>query len=514
MNLASESTVLRGGRLSSCDVAGGAFGGMGVRAGVRRRVRLGGLLVLALLLVLGAGECAAAGSKRDPSGAAPPNFVVVFADDLGYADLGCYGARAIRTPHLDRMAREGLRFTSFYVGQAVCSASRAALLTGCYPNRIGILGALGPRSKTGIHADEATLAEVLKSRGYATAIYGKWHLGDAPEFLPLRHGFDEYYGLPYSNDMWPKHPQNPKAYPPLPLIEGERIIEEMPDQTRLTEEYTQRAIDFIRRHRSQPFFLYLPHSMPHVPLHAGAAARGRSAGGLYGDVIEEIDRSVGRILAALRQERLDRNTLVVFLSDNGPWLSYGNHAGSAGPLREGKGTVFEGGMRVPCVVRWPGRVPAGRVCGEWAATIDLLPTLAALAGAAIPQNRVIDGRDIRRLIFGERGAATPHGAYYYYWGQQLHAVRSGPWKLHLPHAYPHVEAPGGDGQPGRIGIHRIERSLFNLEEDAGETRDRAADHPEVVARLEALAELAREDLGDAATGRTGKNVRLPGQRTE
>ncbi|HNU51919.1 MAG TPA: sulfatase [Verrucomicrobiota bacterium] len=468
--------------------------------------------VLALFLVTPQGSPAAA--EGGGSSAAPPNFVVLFADDLGYADLGCYGASRIRTPHLDRMAREGLRFTSFYVGQAVCSASRAALLTGCYPNRIGILGALGPRSKTGIHADETTLAEVLKARGYATAIYGKWHLGDAPEFLPTRHGFDEYYGLPYSNDMWPKHPQNPQAYPPLPLIEGERVIQTMPDQNLLTEEYTRRAVDFIHRHRDRPFFLYLPHSMPHVPLHAGAAARGRSAGGLYGDVIEELDRSTGRILDALRKERLDRKTLVMFLSDNGPWLSYGNHGGSAGGLREGKGTAFEGGIRVPCVMRWPGRIAGGRVCGELAATIDVLPTLAALAGAAVPGDRRIDGRDLGPLILGEAGARTPHEAYYCYYGRELHAIRSGPWKLHLPHAYPHVEAPGKDGQPGRMVSHRIGRSLYNLEEDVGERRDVAAEHPEVVSRLEALAEVAREDLGDAAVGRVGKNLRAPGQRAE
>src|SRR5262249_55387775 len=265
-------------------------------------------------------------------------FVIILADDLGYADLGCYGARGYQTPNLDRMAKEGMRFTDFYVAQGVCSASRTALLTGCYPNRVGILGALGPKATHGISSKEKTVAEALKARGYATAIYGKWHLGHHPKFLPTRHGFDDYFGLPYSNDMGPKHPT--AKFPALPLIAGEKTIATNPDQTKLTTWYTERAVKFIARNKAKPFFLYVPHAMPHVPLHVSDKFKGKSKRGLYGDVIMEIDWSVGQILAALKKHGLDEKTLVIFASDNGPWLSYGDHAGSAGPLREGKMTTF------------------------------------------------------------------------------------------------------------------------------------------------------------------------------
>jgi arylsulfatase A-like enzyme len=303
----------------------------------------------------------------------PPNVILIFCDDLGYADVGCYGAKGYKTPNIDRLARQGMRFTDFYVAQAVCSASRAALLTGCYPNRIGIRGALGPQAKVGIHSNEVTIAELLKQRGYATAIYGKWHLGHLPPFLPTRHGFDDYFCLPYSNDMWPHHPTSGTNYPPLPLIEGEKVVQFMPDQTQLTTWYTERAVGFIERNKDRPFFLYVPHSMPHVPLFVSRKFVGKTKRGLYGDVIEEIDWSVGRILSALRQHRLEDNTLVIFTSDNGPWLSYGDHAGSAGHLREGKGTTFDGGARVPFIAKWPGRIPARSVCREPAMTIDILP---------------------------------------------------------------------------------------------------------------------------------------------
>jgi arylsulfatase A-like enzyme len=441
----------------------------------------------------------------------PPNVVVILADDLGYADLGCYGAREIRTPHLDRMAAEGVRFTSFYAAQAVCSASRAALLTGCYPNRIGLLGALGPNAKTGLHPDEPTIAEVLKPRGYATAIFGKWHLGDRPEFLPERRGFDQYFGLPYSNDMWPLHPENPQAYPPLPLIEGSRVVELMPDQTQLTQWYTRRAIWFIEQHRDRPFFLYLPHSMPHVPLFASRKFAGRSRAGIYGDVIEELDASVGEILKSLKRLKLEEQTLVMFTSDNGPWLLYGDHAGRAHPLREGKATMFDGGVRVPCVMRWPGKIPQGRVCAEMALTMDLLPTLARLAGTALPAGRTVDGQDIWPLMAGEPGAASPHEAFYFYWDRQLHAVRSGPWKLHFPHAYPQPDPAGAGGRPGKYSARKIGLALYHLESDPAEAHDLAGQHPEMVLRLQALAERARDDLGDSLTQRVGRNVRPPGQ---
>jgi arylsulfatase A-like enzyme len=440
--------------------------------------------------------------------------VIVFTDDQGYADVGVYGAKAFRTPHLDRLAREGVRFTDFYVAQAVCSASRAALLTGCYPNRIGIHGALGPNSRHGLHADEMTLGELVRQRGYATAVFGKWHLGHHPEFLPLRHGFDEFHGLPYSNDMWPFHPEAaPGTYPDLPLIEGEEIIQLNPDQRRFTRRFTERAVEFMGRHRERPFLLYLAHPMPHVPLYVSEAFEGSSGSGVYGDVMEELDWSVGQILDALRRHRLERRTLVVFLSDNGPWLSYGDHAGSAEPLREGKGTAWEGGVRVPAVMRWPGRIPAGTVCREPAMTIDLFPTIARLTGAALPGHR-IDGGDIWPLMSGESGARSPHEAYFFYYHvNELHAVRSGRWKLVLPHTYRTLGGrPGGTGGvPVKYGSARSGMALYDLETDPGESVDLAGRHPEVMARLLELAEEAREDLGDSLQQRTGQNRREPGR---
>lgn len=446
----------------------------------------------------------------------PPNVIVVFADDLGYADIGPFstlkGAARPRTPNLDRMAAEGTRLTSFYAAQAVCSASRAALLTGSYSNRVGIAGALNHRATIGISAGEATIAEILKGRGYATAIVGKWHLGHERPFLPLQHGFDEYLGLPYSNDMWPRHPTQKNFYPDLPLIDGNDVVKLDPDQSTLTTIYTERAVKFVERNRETPFFLYVAHAMPHVPLFVSDRHRGKSGLGLYGDVIEEIDWSVGQVLDAVRRAGLDDNTLVIFTSDNGPWLSYGNHGGSRGQLREGKGTAFEGGTRVPFVARWPGRIPKGATIAVPAMTIDLLPTIARLAGAAVPSDRIIDGRDIWPLLAATRGAVPrePHEALYFYWGTELHAIRSGRWKLHLPHPYQSLERAGGDGTPGSYVRKEIALSLFDLEADPGETTNVAERHPGVVKTLQAIAERARDDLGDSLTGRTGKHVRPAG----
>jgi arylsulfatase A-like enzyme len=439
-----------------------------------------------------------------------PNFVIILADDLGYGDLGCYGNKVIRTPNLDRMAAEGMRFTDFYVAQATCSASRAALLTGCYPNRIGILGALGPQSTIGISDQEQTIAQVLKPRGYVTAIYGKWHLGDRAQFLPTRHGFDDYFGLPYSNDMWPKHP-TAKTYPDLPLLQQEKVVETNPDMNRLTGWYTEHAVDFIGANKGRPFLLYVPHTMPHVPLGAGDQFRGKSNDGLYGDVIEELDWSVGQILDALKRHGLDEKTLVLFTSDNGPWLSYGNHGGTAAPLREGKGTSWEGGVREPCIVRWPGQVPAGRVCHEPLMTIDIFPTLGRLAGAALPP-LPIDGKDVWPLIHGDRDAKSPQEAYYFYWDHGLQAVRSGRWKLYFPHEYRTLKGqPGNDGRPGEYKSVKTGLQLYDLEADIGETTDVANANPKIVERLIALAEKAKDELGDSATKRTGKGVRAPGR---
>jgi arylsulfatase A len=449
-----------------------------------------------------------------PSAQRPPNFIVIFADDLGYADIGSFsdrtGAARPRTPNLDRMAAEGVRLTSFYAAQAVCSASRAALLTGSYANRVGINGALNHRATIGINANETTIAELLKTRGYATAIVGKWHLGHERPFLPMQNGFDEYLGLPYSNDMWPRHPTQKNFYPDLPLIDGNDVVKLDPDQTQLTTMYTERAVTFIERNRSRPFFLYLAPAMPHVPLFVSDRFKGKSGQGLYGDVIEEIDWSVGQLLDAVKRAKLDANTLVVFTSDNGPWLSYGNHAGSRGRLREGKGTSFEGGTRVPFVARWPGRIPPGVAANLPAMTIDLLPTLARLADAAVPTDRIIDGRDIWPLLSNPASATAPHDALYFYWGNELHAIRSGRWKLHLPHPYQSFDRAGADGAPGAYVRKEIELSLFDLDKDPNESENVAAAHPDAVKHLLAIAERAREDLGDSLTGRVGKNVRSAG----
>ncbi|WP_298861011.1 sulfatase [uncultured Gimesia sp.] len=444
-----------------------------------------------------------------------PNIVIVFTDDQGYQDVGVFGSPNIKTPNLDQMAKEGVRFTDFYAAQAVCSASRAALLTGCYPNRIGIQGALGPQSKIGINAEETTIAEVVKQQGYATAIYGKWHLGHLPEFLPTRHGFDDYFGLPYSNDMWPFHPTAGKRFPDLPLIENETIINPKvtgKEQAQLTTWYTERAVAFINQNHDKPFLLYVPHSMPHVPLFVSDKFKGKSDQGLYGDVIMEIDWSVGQIRQALKENGIEENTLVIFTSDNGPWLSYGNHAGSALPLREGKGTAWDGGQREPCIMAWPGQIPAGSVCNEMAMTIDILPTVAYLTGEKVPQDRIIDGKNIWPLMSGKPEAKSPHDALLFYWGGHLNAVRSGQWKLHFPHAYRSLkDKPGADGTPSRYVQKKTGLALYDLSNDISESKNVADQNPKVVKRLTVLAEKARADIGDTGTKRKGKNNRKPGR---
>ena len=439
-----------------------------------------------------------------------PNFVLIFMDDMGYGDLGCYGGKRAPTPRIDRMAAEGIRFTDFHCSAAVCSSSRASILTGCYCQRVSVLGAWGPGGRVGIHPDEALIPEVLKPRGYATAIFGKWHLGHLPEFLPPRHGFDEYFGLPYSNDMGPID-ETRKRLPPIPLIEGEKTIAENPDQNQLTTQYTERAVKFIEQHKDQPFFLYLPHTMVHVPLGVSEKFRGKSGVDTYGDVLMEVDWSVGEVLDALKRNGVEDNTLVFFTSDNGPWLPYGNHSGTAGPLREGKGTTWEGGQRVPGIARWPGKIPSGKVCDEFASTLDILPTFAKLAGAEAMSDRTIDGHDIWPLLAGEPNAKSPYAVFYYYWLQNLEAVRSGPWKLVFPHKYRKFTGAGNDGGRAPDGQGLAELALYNLTDDIGETKDVAAEHPDIVEKLESLAEKARDDLGDGLTKRKGQNVRPHGR---
>ena len=448
-----------------------------------------------------------------------PNIVVILTDDQGYADVGVYGAQGFVTPNLDQLAREGCRFTNFHVAQATCSPSRAALLTGCYPNRLGINKAVGPHISYGLNPAETTLAALLKSRGYATGMAGKWHLGDNPAFLPPHYGFDESFGLPYSNDMWPYNPGAHGAYPPLPMIEDGKVID--PDitpekQRKLTTWYTERAVAFIERNKDRPFFFYLAHAMPHVPLFVSDKFKGKSKQGLYGDVIMEIDWSVGEVMRALARNGLERDTIVMFLSDNGPWLSYGNHAGSAGPLREGKGTSWEGGTRVPFILRWPGRVPAGATSDDFIVSIDLLPTIAKLTGASLP-DRAIDGLDVWPLLARQPAARNPHAGYgFWYRANELQSVVSGDgrWKLVLPHRYQTLAGHSGgrDGIPAKYLMANVERALlYDLNQDIGEKHDLAAANPEVVARLLAFAEQCRDELGDSLTNRKGRGTREPGR---
>ncbi|MDB5241281.1 MAG: sulfatase [Spirosoma sp.] len=482
---------------------------------VRIPKRLSRLLVSAVTLV-GFGLLISAWIEK-PAPASTPNVVLFFMDDLGYGDLSSTGALGYTTPNLDRMAAEGTRFTNFLVAQAVCSASRAALLTGCYPNRLGLYGALGPGSPIALNPKEETLAELLKERGYATGIFGKWHLGDRQPFLPLQQGFDEYYGVPYSHDMWPLHPAQAQAnYPPLRWIEGnepKQEIRNLEDAAQITSTVTERAVSFIRKHKKNPFFLYVPHPLPHVPLAASARFKGKSARGIFGDVLMELDWSVGQIMDELKQQGLDKNTIVLFISDNGPWLNYGDHAGSSGGFREGKGTSFEGGHRVPFIVRWPGVVPAGRVSNKLLTALDILPTVAKLCGAKLPK-QPIDGIDWIALLKGDDTVTPRTNFYYYYRKNSLEAVRQGEWKLVFEHPGRTYEGlmPGQGGKPGPSPEdHAFTTALYDLRRDPGERYDVREQHPDVMAKLEKLAEEARVDLGDDLQKRTGANVREPGR---
>jgi len=442
-----------------------------------------------------------------------PNVVIVFIDDEGYGDVGCYGATGFDTPYLDRLASEGMRFTNFYSAQPVCSASRAGLLTGCYPNRIGFSGALFPYNEIGLNPEEFTMAEMLREEAYATACFGKWHLGWQKEFLPLQHGFDEYLGLPYSNDMWPNSNvtgerlpagEGRGGYPELPLIEGNEIVERitsLEDQDKLTTLYTEKAVDFIDRNAGHPFFLYVPHTMGHIPLGVSEKFRGKSEQGLYGDVMMEIDWSVGEIMRSLERNKIADNTIVIFTTDNGPWLNFGNHAGSAGGLREGKTTSWEGGQRVPFIIRWPVKIPEGTVCNKLACAIDLLPTLAEITNAELSENK-IDGTDISSLLYGDFESEPRETILYYYGENNLNAVRKGNWKLVLPHTYRSYNTePGNDGYGGaRIKTEIEFPELYNMMRDPGEQYNVIAYHPEKVNELMAVVEEARKELGDLNVG--------------
>ena len=454
-----------------------------------------------------------------------PNVIIVFIDDEGYGDVGCYGATGFETPHLDQMASKGMKFTNFYSAQPVCSASRAGLITGCYPNRIGFSGALFPRDTTGINPEEYTIAEMFKDQGYATACFGKWHMGWQKEFLPLQHGFDEYVGLPYSNDMWPNsnvtgerlsRDDNRGHYPELPLIVGDEVSETITDlkgQDKLTTLYTEKAVDFINRNAEHPFFLYVPHTMGHIPLGVSNKFRGKSEQGLYGDVMMEIDWSVGEISRALEENNITDNTILIFTTDNGPWLNFGNHAGSAGGLREGKTTSWEGGQRVPFIIRWPGITPEGTVCNKLACAIDILPTLASVTKGKL-SNNAIDGLDVSSLWKGDFQSEPRETILYYFGKNNLNGVRKGNWKLVLPHSWNSYNTePGNDGHGGGRLKKTIEKpELYNMMRDPGEQYNVVEYHPEKVEELMVVVEEARKELGDLNVGiKKGSENREIGQ---
>ncbi|MCP4784782.1 MAG: sulfatase [Fuerstiella sp.] len=419
----------------------------------------------------------------------PPNIVLIFCDDLGYGDLGCYGSTKNRTPHIDQLASDGMKFTDFYSSSPVCTPSRASLMTGCYPRRVGMHEdftghwVLIPRSRRGLNPEEVTVAEALKSKGYSTACVGKWHLGDQPEHLPTQHGFDHYYGIPYSNDMQSAR----RGDPPLPLVKQNSVIEAPADQATLTKRYTRQVISFIEDNKAKPFFVYLPHTFPHLPLFASTDFRGKSANGRYGDSVEEIDWSTGQILACLDRLRLTENTLVIFTSDNG---SNGRNGGSNQPLSGAKGSTMEGGMRVPMIARWPGRIAAGSKCSDLATMMDILPTFCSLAGASLPSMK-LDGFDISGLLFGNKDSRSQYKALYYYRRRQLQAIRNGNWKYHLPLEMTHPNWTSAEQTgAGRVG------KLVNLKNDLKERTDVADANPDVLQRMEELQKAAVATLGN------------------
>ena len=449
-----------------------------------------------------------------------PNVIIINMDDMGYGDTEPYGMTGISTPNFNRMAKEGMRFTHFNAAQAICTASRAALLTGCYPNRIGIHGAFMPWADKALNPSEETIASLLKKAGYETGMLGKWHLGAKPPYFPTYYGFNSFYGLPYSNDMWPVDvdgnavtdtSKKVSKFPWLPVIDGEKqvgTIRTFADQEQLTPTLTRKAVSFIENNRNKPFFLYLAHPMPHIPLAASERFKGKSGLGIFGDVIMELDWSLGEIINTLDKERLSEKTILIVTSDNGPWLIYGNNAGSSGGFKEGKGTVWEGGTRVPCLVRWPGKVEAGGVCSQLLTNMDLLPTMCSVTGAGLPVKK-IDGIDFSALLLGKTDKGPREVFYYYYETNNLKAVRYKNWKLVFPHdsrSYA-LGTRAKDRHSGSTVKVAAPQSLYDLAHDPGEAYDVQKLYPDTVKKILRFAEIAREDLGDDLTQRKGKNVR-------
>ncbi len=444
------------------------------------------LLTLSIGMVAAAGGCSSA-----PKAADKPNVVIIFLDDSGWSDFNPFTKNDYPTPNVDRLAGEGTSFKQFYVPQAICSASRAALLSGCYPGRTKVFGAHGPGAR-GLDPAFATMGEVLQKNGYTTAVFGKWHIGDQPETRPWNRGFNESCGLMYSNDMWGNHPENPEFWGkhPLQFWENDSVSianVDSADQRMLTTWYTEHAVNFIRRHKDEPFFLYVPHNMPHVPIFCSDKFLGKSGKGLYADVIMELDWSVGEIMKALKESGVEKNTMVVFTSDNGPWIVYGNHAGKT-PFREAKATSFDGGTRSACIMKFPGQIPAGAVSDQAFCTIDLLPTICHVTGTSLPSGE-IDGKDVTDLIMGKDGAVNPHDYYAFSTVNHFESVLSGDghWKLHLPHNYRTLETAGKDGMPGRYKQDSIRLSLFDMTTDPYETENVLDKYPDVATRLEGYA---------------------------
>ena len=463
-------------------------------------------LICCLLFSLFAGKLSA---QQVPD---KPNVIIIYIDDMGWGDVSYNNPQVDYTPNMSRIAKQGIRLTDFYVSEAVCTASRTSLMTGCYANRVGMGGAIDHKSKSGINPEETTLAEMLKANGYATAAFGKWHLGFQPLFLPTHQGFDEFYGIPYSNDMWPAHPETKNYYPPLPLYSNDTIIDTVKEQSWFTQTFTEKATSFITRNASHPFFLYLAHPMPHVPISVSAAYNGSTGKGLYADVIHELDASLGQILKSLSRNKIEEKTLVILASDNGPWLSYGNHAGTTNGLREGKGTSWEGGVRVPCVFYWKSVLPAGKIISDPLMTIDILPTIAAITGSQLP-SRKIDGSNIWDILNGERRRQYDRPLFFYYNKDDLEAMRWKNWKLYFPHTYRTMngQEPGRDGMPGKYRMVKMEHpELYDLSNDRNETKDVLKKNRKIYKAMRKMAKSMREELGDDLTGKKGKANRPAG----